>query len=222
MKLKRGTFLRVMDHVSRITWSSESRLEIMSRPALSDSEYQELAREFSCSLCVEFFNDPVTSCCGHTFCRVCLDRVSQSARAAKCPICRKTLNSNVRLCRNVLLVNVMTLLGFNNADGTDSPDGNRNVVVTGAAAMGAAATSAVVMSPVVMSPVAMDTVNAILMEWLSTSAVWISTIQQLRRLYGCNVFLDINSVSPHLKLCDDDRTAEVTTKRQTYPEHPDR
>lgn len=34
------------------------------------------SQDFSCTLCFELFYDPVTTICGHSFCRQCLSRYS--------------------------------------------------------------------------------------------------------------------------------------------------
>ncbi|KAK5653135.1 hypothetical protein OQA88_9234 [Cercophora sp. LCS_1] len=45
--------------------------------------------EADCQICYALFFDPVTTPCGHTFCRSCLQRVLD--HAAYCPICRRSL-----------------------------------------------------------------------------------------------------------------------------------
>ncbi|XP_015284702.1 PREDICTED: tripartite motif-containing protein 7-like [Gekko japonicus] len=54
---------------------------------------QELCEEASCSICLEFFRDPVMIAeCGHTFCRACLTLSWGESGAAEpsCPQCRGT------------------------------------------------------------------------------------------------------------------------------------
>jgi hypothetical protein len=45
--------------------------------------------ELDCQVCYALFLDPLTTSCGHTFCRKCLYRVLDHSRC--CPICRRTL-----------------------------------------------------------------------------------------------------------------------------------
>ncbi|KAL8213198.1 UNVERIFIED_CONTAM: hypothetical protein K2H54_061248 [Gekko kuhli] len=57
----------------------------------AEGPVQELWEEASCSICLEFFNDPVTIAeCGHSFCRACLTRSWEEPAAAEpsCPQCR--------------------------------------------------------------------------------------------------------------------------------------
>ncbi len=45
--------------------------------------------EMDCQVCYALFYDPITTPCGHTFCRCCLQRVMDHARI--CPVCRRDL-----------------------------------------------------------------------------------------------------------------------------------
>ncbi|KAI1766054.1 hypothetical protein GGR53DRAFT_464798 [Hypoxylon sp. FL1150] len=70
---------------------------------------KESARtEMDCQVCYALFLDPLTTTCGHTFCRGCLHRILDHSDL--CPICRRTLSiqaqvnrqsypSNERLCK---------------------------------------------------------------------------------------------------------------------------
>ncbi|KAK3313773.1 ATP-dependent protease La domain-containing protein [Apodospora peruviana] len=52
---------------------------------------QEAARtEMECQVCYALFYEPVTTPCGHTFCRPCLQRVLDHAEC--CPVCRHALS----------------------------------------------------------------------------------------------------------------------------------
>ncbi|XP_015273000.1 PREDICTED: tripartite motif-containing protein 7-like isoform X2 [Gekko japonicus] len=56
----------------------------------AEGPVQELCEEASCSICLEFFRDPVTIPeCGHNFCRACLTRSWGASGARRfCPQCR--------------------------------------------------------------------------------------------------------------------------------------
>ncbi|KAK2592518.1 hypothetical protein QQS21_009793 [Conoideocrella luteorostrata] len=54
---------------------------------------QSAARaEMDCQVCYALFHDPVTTGCGHTFCRPCLHRTLD--HSYRCPMCRRTLAIN--------------------------------------------------------------------------------------------------------------------------------
>ncbi|KAL4640565.1 LON peptidase N-terminal domain and RING finger protein 1 [Arapaima gigas] len=47
------------------------------------------ASDFECSLCMRLFYEPVTTPCGHTFCKSCLERCLD--HMPQCPLCKKSL-----------------------------------------------------------------------------------------------------------------------------------
>ncbi|KAL7275460.1 hypothetical protein RUND412_001588 [Rhizina undulata] len=66
-----------------------------SNPSLSDHKLLEILKEklqaeLECQVCYNLYLDPITTYCGHTFCRKCLERVLDHSR--KCPSCRQELN----------------------------------------------------------------------------------------------------------------------------------
>ncbi|XP_062978494.1 zinc finger protein RFP-like [Elgaria multicarinata webbii] len=56
------------------------------------SPVQDLCEEATCSICLEYFKDPVmVTECGHNFCRACLSKyVGEKDTEASCPQCRGT------------------------------------------------------------------------------------------------------------------------------------
>lgn len=52
-----------------------------------------LEKHLTCSICMEIFTDPVTTPCGHSFCRRCLElSISYHQVNDMCPLCKKHLN----------------------------------------------------------------------------------------------------------------------------------
>lgn len=67
--------------------------------------------EMDCQICYALFHDPITTGCGHTFCRSCLYRILDHSRY--CPICRRKLAISPRLTiescpTNAALTNIIT------------------------------------------------------------------------------------------------------------------
>ena len=58
--------------------------------ALLDSLKDVARNEMECEVCYALMLDPLTTPCGHTFCRKCVIRVLD--HSATCPICRRSLN----------------------------------------------------------------------------------------------------------------------------------
>lgn len=78
----------------------------VSTPA-GDRDVLEL---LECTVCTELLLDPVTTSCGHTFCRACL-RQSMDHNT-RCPVCRTVLllNHSAQLPVNVTLAALMSKL----------------------------------------------------------------------------------------------------------------
>ncbi|XP_077187113.1 E3 ubiquitin-protein ligase TRIM7-like [Paroedura picta] len=78
----------------------------------SGGPVEELCEEASCSICLDFFRDPVTIPeCGHSFCRACLGRAwgEPGVQAASCPQCRgRAQEGNLR--PNLQLANMVGLI----------------------------------------------------------------------------------------------------------------
>uniref|UniRef100_A0ACB8EGD7 Uncharacterized protein n=1 Tax=Sphaerodactylus townsendi TaxID=933632 RepID=A0ACB8EGD7_9SAUR len=80
---------------------------------------EELCEEASCSVCLDFFRDPVTIAgCGHTFCRACLTHSwgGLEGAEASCPLCRGpaqegTLRPNHQLANFVELIQKLRPVG---------------------------------------------------------------------------------------------------------------
>ncbi|CAL9688369.1 unnamed protein product [Knipowitschia caucasica] len=71
----------------------------MALPAAFLSEDQ-----FSCSICLEIFNNPVSTPCGHSYCQVCIssywDTSKTTSRASKmyqCPLCKESFSRRPEL-----------------------------------------------------------------------------------------------------------------------------
>ncbi|KAF7551642.1 hypothetical protein G7Z17_g4883 [Cylindrodendrum hubeiense] len=80
-----------------ISRTSSGGIETADDEHLS-AKAQEMTRaEMDCQVCYALFCDPLTTVCGHTFCRSCLHRVLDHSRY--CPICRRQLVINPLLDR---------------------------------------------------------------------------------------------------------------------------
>ncbi|XP_026055452.1 E3 ubiquitin-protein ligase TRIM39-like [Carassius auratus] len=51
-----------------------------------------LSHELQCFICLDVFTDPVTTPCGHNFCRTCLNKFWRNTQTCFCPICKETFS----------------------------------------------------------------------------------------------------------------------------------
>ncbi|XP_049717331.1 E3 ubiquitin/ISG15 ligase TRIM25-like [Elephas maximus indicus] len=74
---------------------------------MSNSKLRMVKDQVLCPICLEVFHNPVTTACGHNFCMACLqgfwDHQTAMGEIPYCPQCRKSFPSRPRLCKNVIL-----------------------------------------------------------------------------------------------------------------------
>ncbi|CAL8236038.1 unnamed protein product [Boreogadus saida] len=58
---------------------------------------------FSCSICLDVFSSPVTTACGHNFCRTCITKFWDEQVQYKCPVCNEIFNTRPDPPVNTLL-----------------------------------------------------------------------------------------------------------------------
>lgn len=64
-------------------------------PISSQSEpTKKLRKSLECTFCGDIWLDPITIKCGHTFCKLCLCKLGDSANRS-CPFCRAALPNNI-------------------------------------------------------------------------------------------------------------------------------
>ncbi|KTF94731.1 hypothetical protein cypCar_00016888 [Cyprinus carpio] len=63
-------------------------------------------KHFLCSLCEEIFSNPVTTPCGHSFCKACLRVYWSRSGSDECPLCRRAFGSRPHISVNRILADV--------------------------------------------------------------------------------------------------------------------
>ncbi|KAM9836608.1 uncharacterized protein ACBR49_019051 [Aulostomus maculatus] len=58
---------------------------------------------FLCSICESVFSDPVTTPCGHSFCKMCLSKLWDSNELCHCPVCNKRFYVRPEISTNALI-----------------------------------------------------------------------------------------------------------------------
>ncbi|XP_026082833.1 eukaryotic translation initiation factor 4 gamma 1-like isoform X3 [Carassius auratus] len=67
------------------------------------SSMSTLSEEIQCSICLEVFTDPVTTPCGHNFCKICLNKCWDNSQTCSCPYCNETFKQRPDLKINTTL-----------------------------------------------------------------------------------------------------------------------
>lgn len=83
-------------------------LERLCTSSLGGSSHRKPARsdDFDCTICLKLLYEPVTTPCGHSFCRSCL--FQSMDRSNRCPLCRTVLFITSRTCNiSVTLKNII-------------------------------------------------------------------------------------------------------------------
>ncbi|KAK9954733.1 hypothetical protein ABG768_016779 [Culter alburnus] len=74
---------------------------------MASSSGSALNEELQCSICLEVFTDPVTTPCGHNFCRTCLSKCWTNTQTCFCPLCKETFSKRPDLKINTTLREVV-------------------------------------------------------------------------------------------------------------------
>ncbi len=67
------------------------------------SSISSLTEEIQCSICLEVFTDPVSTPCGHNFCKTCLNKCWDDSQTCSCPYCKETFKHRPDLKINTTL-----------------------------------------------------------------------------------------------------------------------
>lgn len=64
--------------------------------------------QFSCSICLEVFVEPVSTPCGHSFCKACLQGYWNHSKKFVCPMCKKSYSKKPEMSVNRVLAEIST------------------------------------------------------------------------------------------------------------------
>ncbi|XP_063739395.1 uncharacterized protein LOC134864391 [Eleginops maclovinus] len=70
---------------------------------MAASNYLQSEDQFLCSICLDVFTDPVTTSCGHNFCKNCITKHWNSNYQYLCPMCKKVFNARPELHVNTFI-----------------------------------------------------------------------------------------------------------------------
>ncbi|KAJ0051105.1 hypothetical protein NL108_013843 [Boleophthalmus pectinirostris] len=70
---------------------------------MSSTSERSSEETFLCSICLEVFSEPVSTPCGHNFCRRCISQAWDTDGPCTCPVCKEMFHSRPQLKVNTLL-----------------------------------------------------------------------------------------------------------------------
>ena len=76
--------------------------------------------QFLCSICLDVFTDPVSTPCGHNFCKTCLTQYWDSTQRCHCPFCKENFTRRPELKINTTLREVVD--HFKKKSALDKPE----------------------------------------------------------------------------------------------------
>ncbi|XP_026077774.1 E3 ubiquitin-protein ligase TRIM39-like [Carassius auratus] len=88
---------------SSLTARKTRRKSIEYDPPLMSSSMSSLSEEIQCSVCLDVFTDPVSTPCGHNFCKICLNKCWDNSQTCSCPYCKETFKQRPDLKINTTL-----------------------------------------------------------------------------------------------------------------------
>uniref|UniRef100_A0A8C1U9S3 E3 ubiquitin-protein ligase TRIM39-like n=1 Tax=Cyprinus carpio TaxID=7962 RepID=A0A8C1U9S3_CYPCA len=88
---------------SSLTARKTRRGSIEIFPPSMSSSMSSLSEEIQCSVCLDVFTDPVSTPCGHNFCKICLNKCWDNSQTCSCPYCKETFKQRPDLKINTTL-----------------------------------------------------------------------------------------------------------------------
>uniref|UniRef100_A0A8C5GXW6 Uncharacterized protein n=1 Tax=Gouania willdenowi TaxID=441366 RepID=A0A8C5GXW6_GOUWI len=73
---------------------------------------------FLCSICLEVLTDPVTTPCGHNFCKTCISTHWDTSTTSRCPVCNQVFSTKPQLKVNIMMREMPHLTLFCQSDQT--------------------------------------------------------------------------------------------------------
>ncbi|XP_058250179.1 zinc-binding protein A33-like [Hemibagrus wyckioides] len=109
-----------MAESSSPTRGSRRRSMEESRSFSHDSSSLLSEEQLLCSICLDVFTDPVTTPCGHNFCKSCLTQCWEKSQHCQCPLCKEKFTKRPELKINTTLREVAD--HFKKKSGSDKPE----------------------------------------------------------------------------------------------------
>uniref|UniRef100_UPI0035902A98 E3 ubiquitin-protein ligase Midline-1-like n=1 Tax=Myxine glutinosa TaxID=7769 RepID=UPI0035902A98 len=88
-----------------------------SSSSSSSSDIGVILNELTCPVCFELYKEPIALPCGHSFCRVCIEKSWENREEDTgyvCPNCREVFPQKPKLKKNVIIANLVENMKLKN------------------------------------------------------------------------------------------------------------
>ncbi|KAK2887359.1 hypothetical protein Q8A67_015587 [Cirrhinus molitorella] len=89
-------------------------------------------QELTCSICLDLFSEPVSTPCGHNFCKVCIGGYWASSSVCTCPLCKRVFEERPELSINRVIAHIAEKYKEMQYGGPPQPKPRQKVAITGA------------------------------------------------------------------------------------------
>ncbi|XP_056437784.1 uncharacterized protein LOC130374832 [Gadus chalcogrammus] len=103
-----GTVRSFRRNIKRILKHADGQKQHQGMASANTSWSEE---NFSCSICLDVFSSPVSTPCGHNFCRTCITKFWDGQVKYKCPVCNELFNTRPDLRVNILFSEMVDRIG---------------------------------------------------------------------------------------------------------------
>lgn len=79
---------------------------LMAAPTVTSVSCELSEEQLLCSICLEVFTDPVTTPCGHNFCKHCIEQ--HMSRRVLCPVCNERFSTRPQVKTNTVVAEMVT------------------------------------------------------------------------------------------------------------------
>uniref|UniRef100_A0A8C6TCD0 Uncharacterized protein n=1 Tax=Neogobius melanostomus TaxID=47308 RepID=A0A8C6TCD0_9GOBI len=70
---------------------------------MASSTQSSSEEQFLCSICLEVFSEPVSTPCGHNFCKRCISQTWDTNESCFCPLCKEVFSTRPQLKKNTFI-----------------------------------------------------------------------------------------------------------------------
>ncbi|KAI4895767.1 hypothetical protein NFI96_024069, partial [Prochilodus magdalenae] len=78
-------------------------VSVSPQPAMASSSSLLSEEQFQCSICLDVFIEPVSTPCGHNFCKACLSKCWNNSPTCQCPLCKEVFPKRPELRVNTFI-----------------------------------------------------------------------------------------------------------------------